>query len=252
MTALSLYVAGPMRGIEAYNFPAFDAAAAALEALGHDVFSPAARDRRVGFDPVGMDGTEDLAALGFSLNAALAADMAFITMEADGIVVLPGWEQSKGARAEVATAHALGLPVWRLAEFLDRGQDALPVGRPPHVTPLGLEDSGPGTEVRVTSATGGSKGRKPLELGAVDPLAREELGRVAAFGSAKYDRGNYLKGYPWSLCVDALYRHLMAFERGEDRDPESGLLHTVHAAWHGLALASFVLRDVGVDDRSVA
>lgn len=105
-------------------------------------------------------------------------------------------------------------------------------------------------EELVTSATGGSKGRKPLEVGAVDPMARAELGRVAAFGAQKYDRNNYLKGYDWSLCVDALHRHMLAFESGEDRDPESGLLHVVHAAWHGLALASFILRGIGTDDRA--
>lgn len=104
-------------------------------------------------------------------------------------------------------------------------------------------------EVRVVSATGGAKGRKPAEMGAIDPLARTELAKVAGFGSRKYDRGNYLRGLAWSLSIDALHRHLAAFEAGEDRDYESGCLHMAHAAWHALALCSFVLRGIGSDDR---
>lgn len=104
-------------------------------------------------------------------------------------------------------------------------------------------------EIVTDPETGGQKGKKPLQMGAIDPLARAELGKVAAFGGDKYDRGNYLKGYDWSLSVDALHRHMLAFESGEDYDAESGLLHVVHAAWHCLALASFKLRDLGTDDR---
>lgn len=78
-----------------------------------------------------------------------------------------------------------------------------------------------------------------------------ELARVAGFGARKYHRSNYLLGIDWSLSVDALHRHLMAWEAGEDRDVESGLLHTAHVAWHALALVAFQLRSIGVDDRSV-
>lgn len=107
-----------------------------------------------------------------------------------------------------------------------------------------------GDEKRITSATGGQKGQKSNRLGGADPLAMEELGRIYGFGEEKYDRFNYLKGYDWSLSIDALKRHLLAFEAREDRDGESGLLHTAHVAWHGLALTSFVLRGVGTDDRA--
>lgn len=106
-------------------------------------------------------------------------------------------------------------------------------------------------EVRVTDPnTGGQKGRKPEQLGAVDPLALMELAKVAGFGGDKYDRYNYLKGFNWSLSVDALFRHLLAFLSREDRDPESGALHTSQVAWHALCLTSFLLRGIGTDDRA--
>lgn len=105
------------------------------------------------------------------------------------------------------------------------------------------------TETMVTSATGGMKGKKLAQLGAADALALMELAKVYGFGDGKYARYNYLKGYDWSLSVDALYRHLLAFLAGEEKDPESGLLHTAHVAWHALCLTSFQLRKIGTDDR---
>lgn len=124
-----------------------------------------------------------------------------------------------------------------------------------------------GEEIRVKDPeTGGEKGRKALELGFVDSVALEELGRVASYGTKKYSPFNYLKGYSWMLNINAMYRHILKFLGGEDRDfsvcdnheewsfecPDcgSGLLHVVHASWHGLALASFILRKRGTDDRA--
>ena len=106
------------------------------------------------------------------------------------------------------------------------------------------------SEKRYTSETGGQKGVKDARLGGADPRALLELARVYGMGEEKYDRYNYLKGYPWSLSVDALLRHLLAFLDGEDRDPESGLLHTAHVAWHALALTAFQKRGLTqFDDR---
>lgn len=104
-------------------------------------------------------------------------------------------------------------------------------------------------ETRTVSATGGQKGKKDEELGAVDPTALRILARVAAFGGKKYERSNYLKGYNWSLSFDALQRHALAFWEGEDLDPESGLPHSAHMSWHALALTSFLTRGLGTDDR---
>lgn len=246
---MRVYLAGPMRGLPDFNFPAFDNATATLRNDGYEVFNPAERDRvEDGFDATGMDGTENLSDYGFDLRVALGADLEWITTHADAVVVLPGWRESSGALAEVATARALGLDVFEFTA-LDETNYVLPLVRRAVIADGG---ESPTDEKRITSATGGQKGRKPLEVGAIDPLARAELGKVAAFGSAKYDRGNYLKGYDWSLSVDAAHRHMLAFESGEDRDPESGLLHAAHAAWHNLAQCSFVLREIGTDDRTVA
>ena len=116
---MKLYLAGPMRGIPHFNFPAFFAAAANLRALGHEVFNPAEGDNFQYGTDISKDNPEGSEALavarhGFSLRDALASDLAWICAEAEGVALLPGWRDSKGATAEHATAVALGLTVIEL------------------------------------------------------------------------------------------------------------------------------------------
>jgi hypothetical protein len=105
-------------------------------------------------------------------------------------------------------------------------------------------------EVRITDPkTGGQKGQKSEQLGALDPAALMEVAKVAGFGATKYERMNYMKGFNWSLAYDALQRHLHEFWDGNEIDPESGLPHAAHAAWQCLCLLSFSRRGLGTDDR---
>ena len=111
-----VYLAGPMRGIPYFNFPAFMEAAAKLRSQGHEVFNPAERDIEKYGKDISADnprGSEALAARlhGFNLREALAADLAWICLHADAIALLPNWERSKGARAEFYAAKALDLEV---------------------------------------------------------------------------------------------------------------------------------------------
>lgn len=113
-----------------------------------------------------------------------------------------------------------------------------------------MEDYEPTQETRIVDPdTGGEKGQKLCQMGAMDPMSFMEVGKVAGFGATKYARYNFAKGYRWSLSYDAMQRHLMLFWNGEDRDKESGLLHLAHAAWHCLTLITFYLRNKGTDDR---
>lgn len=106
------------------------------------------------------------------------------------------------------------------------------------------------SETRVTNeATGGQKGAKLTQVGALDPVSLIEVARVAGFGANKYAAFNFLKGYDWSLSFNAGMRHAMLFWAGEDRDEESGRYHAAQAAWHFLTLTSFLMRGVGNDDR---
>lgn len=115
---MKLYLAGPMRGYAEFNFPAFHAAAKRLREAGHEVFSPAEKDieRHGGVDisKGNAAGDESVAAKahGFNLREALHDDLVYICLKADGVALLPGWEKSKGANAEKATAEALGLKLF--------------------------------------------------------------------------------------------------------------------------------------------
>lgn len=97
--------------------------------------------------------------------------------------------------------------------------------------------------------TGGRKGVKLTQIGALDPVALMTLGRVAGMGANKYAAFNYLAGFDYSKAYNAMMRHANLFWAGEDCDPESGLPHIAHAAWMAMALLSFHLRGIGNDDR---
>ena len=69
-----------------------------------------------------------------------------------------------------------------------------------------------------------------LEYGLLPPLALEETVKVLTFGAQKYERDNWQK-VPDSKrrYFDALQRHVWAWKRGEQFDPESGIHHLAHA-----------------------
>lgn len=87
-----VYLAGPMTGIEAMNFPAFHAAAAKLRDSGYVVINPA----EINPDPAA------------NWNACMREDIAQL-VTCDAIALLPGWERSRGATIEARIAADLGM-----------------------------------------------------------------------------------------------------------------------------------------------
>jgi hypothetical protein len=79
--------------------------------------------------------------------------------------------------------------------------------------------------------------------------AMTEIGKVLTFGANKYAENNWRKGFKWSRLIGAALRHLFAFMRGEDRDPESGLLHLAHLGCCVVFLLDHQLLNLGEDDR---
>ncbi|MDR8400094.1 DUF4406 domain-containing protein [Paraburkholderia sp. USG1] len=93
---MKLYLAGPMTGYPELNFPLFRAEAARLRALGFQIVNPAELNE-------GNDG---------DWLACMRVDIAAImTEKCDGIALLPGWEQSRGAPIEHNLMRDLGLRV---------------------------------------------------------------------------------------------------------------------------------------------
>ena len=112
------YLAGPMRGYDEFNFPAFHRAAKALRKHGLHIASPAEKDADDGFDWSGTKGTDDdLHKANFQIHLALLADIEIIAAPlCVGVICLPGWERSSGAKAETAFAWAIGKTVRQYIE----------------------------------------------------------------------------------------------------------------------------------------
>jgi nucleoside 2-deoxyribosyltransferase len=104
----TIYIAGPMTGYPEFNFPAFDKAKETLKQNGWEVLSPADIDREMGFDPTGKTGNEALP-IGMFENI-VRRDVEAI-LQSDSIYMLSGWQNSRGARAELGVAEWLGIQV---------------------------------------------------------------------------------------------------------------------------------------------
>lgn len=81
------------------------------------------------------------------------------------------------------------------------------------------------------------------------PELLEEVARVLTFGAHKYSARNWELGMAWSRPFAALMRHMWAWWRGEEKDPETGYSHLSHAACCIAFLVSYEARNVGTDDR---
>lgn len=79
--------------------------------------------------------------------------------------------------------------------------------------------------------------------------AIEQVGLVLTYGATKYSKHNWRKGFNWTRLAGAALRHLFAFMKGEDLDPESGISHLAHSATNVLFLLEMILTNTGNDDR---
>jgi len=75
------------------------------------------------------------------------------------------------------------------------------------------------------------------------------LAKVLTKGAEKYAPRNWELGMAWSKVTASLKRHLAAIERGEDYDPESGLLHAGHVLCNAVFLAEYYRTHPELDDR---
>ena len=99
-----IYIAGPMKGKEDLNFPAFNEAYYQLREQGDEVINPVhlSRDLSTKLNVSLRDLTER--------EFALEDTQAIIT-RCTHMYMLEGWEYSKGAKAEHALAEWLGLTI---------------------------------------------------------------------------------------------------------------------------------------------
>lgn len=117
-----VYLAGPMRGIENNNFPAFFAAEALLRMWGYDVVNPARMDMDEGKAYWSWAERRIIMDDSFTIEDALNRDFAAI-LGTDGnggceaVFVLSGWENSQGALRETWFSLSTGRPLFRMEAF---------------------------------------------------------------------------------------------------------------------------------------
>lgn len=76
-----------------------------------------------------------------------------------------------------------------------------------------------------------------------------EIGKVLDYGARQYAPHNWRLGLRYGDTMGSIMRHLIAFNEGEDDDPESGISHLAHAATQLLYLMEFRMTGTGIDDR---
>ena len=89
----TIYISGPMTGIENLNRDMFDEAESLLRECGENPINPHNFPEQKSYEDY------------------LLLDLEMIAMAADAIALLPGWENSPGAKKELKTAIELGLEV---------------------------------------------------------------------------------------------------------------------------------------------
>lgn len=89
------------------------------------------------------------------------------------------------------------------------------------------------------------------QLSLVSPQFIRDLADVLMLGNDKYGKNDWMnkRTASHSDVVDAALRHITAYELGEDKDPESGKSHLIHAVARLMILHWYITNNVGLDDR---
>lgn len=88
-----------------------------------------------------------------------------------------------------------------------------------------------------------------IRMDLLSPIALEEIAKVMTFGAKKYGDNNWRGGIKWSRVLGALLRHVFAFIRGEDNDPETGISHLAHGGCCIMFLLEYQATHGELDDR---
>ncbi|WP_230942435.1 DUF4406 domain-containing protein [Burkholderia stagnalis] len=99
---MRIYIAGPMAEVPEQSFPALDAEAARLAALGYDVVNPAEINRG--------HGSDWLACMRNNIKHLV---------DCDAIALMEGWHDARDVRLEYTIALFLGHAVFRAVELVE-------------------------------------------------------------------------------------------------------------------------------------
>lgn len=104
-----------------------------------------------------------------------------------------------------------------------------------------------GVSLPLKEGTKNDQDKIRVELLPIESL--EEIAKVLTFGAKKYDAENWRKGISFKRVLGGIFRHLYAYARREDKDPESGISHLAHAGCGILFLLWYEQYRKEFDDR---
>ena len=130
---MRLVISSPMSGKPNLNFPALDATRDQLQAMGHEVVSPADVARQSGWVRERSSGWV-YPTSSFNYETAMSVMFSHIA-ESDGVVFLPGWATSPGCQRERAHAEIKGKDAWMLVDGRLVGGSIIPETRPAPTAP---------------------------------------------------------------------------------------------------------------------
>jgi len=213
-----------MTGLPEHNFPAFHAAAKRLQEAGWETVNPAEN----------FGGRTDL-----PRESYLRADIELLA-QCDAAAMLPGWEDSRGAKLEYLVAWELGMDVFdaetlqpvppgapvpgvhlhRLAVVRDQ-----PMAERPTDTDAPLKDSGTRRQWATGAVRDSATGKGRFDL--LPYFGLEAVARHFEAGAIKYAARNWEKGIPLWVYLDAAMRHAAKAAQGWVDEP-----HAEAACWN--------------------
>lgn len=102
-------------------------------------------------------------------------------------------------------------------------------------------------QVELKTGVKYDSGKPRMEL--LSPFALEEMAKVMTMGAVKYGDENWRMGLSWRRVLGAVLRHVFAYMRREDKDPETGLSHLAHASCGLMFLLEYSTSHKELDDR---
>lgn len=116
-----------MSGLPQFNYPKFADVAGAFREKGFDVVNPAELDDPAYQEQALASDTGALGDVDISWGTVLGRDVTIVADTCDGVMLLEGWEESRGAVLEVTTALLSGLTVYEVVEWDDNDYSLRPV-----------------------------------------------------------------------------------------------------------------------------
>jgi Domain of unknown function (DUF4406) len=120
------YLAGPMTNVPQFNIPLFDSVALELRAAGWEILSPAELDSPAMQARALLSPDGDLAKLEKETNetwgTVLGRDVTRVADDVQGLIFLPDWEKSRGAKLEAYVGLLTGK---KFMQWMPKGRDPM-------------------------------------------------------------------------------------------------------------------------------